>query len=84
MATPIRAVYENGNLRLLDSVDLDEGQEIDVVIITTERERVLASPTPQASDAEIDEDALLREIDEAYRGKPPVSDAIIGERREGP
>ena len=88
MVTPIRAVYENGHLRLLHSVPLVEGQEIDVVILT-ERERAiaalgeLAAPLPHL-DEDIDEDALLREIDDEYRGKPSVSDAIIEERREGP
>jgi predicted DNA-binding antitoxin AbrB/MazE fold protein len=89
MLTPIRAVYENGHLRLLHSVPLADGQEIDVVILT-ERERAvsalgeLAVPLPHPETEDIDEAALLRAIDEAYRGKPSVSDAIIEERREGP
>ena len=33
---------------------------------------------------EIDEAKLLAEIDAAMEGKPPISDAIIEERREGP
>ncbi len=89
MVIPIRAVYENGHLRFLDAVHLTEGQEIDVVILT-ERERAvvalgeLVAPLPNLDTEDIDEEALLREIDEAYRGKPSVSDAIIEERREGP
>lgn len=89
MVTPIRAVYEEGHLKLLHSVNLTEGQEIDIVILT-ERERAaavlgeLAVPLPRVGDEDIDEAALQREIDEAYRGKPSVSDAIIEERREGP
>jgi len=32
----------------------------------------------------VDEVLLLAEIDAAMQGKPPSSDAIIKERREGP
>jgi len=70
-------------------VDLAEGQEVEVVILT-ERDRAIAAlgdlivKAEYADDSDIDEEALLREIDEAYRGKPPISDAIIEERREGP
>ncbi len=89
MDTLIRAIYEKGHLRLLDPVNLTEGQEINVVILT-ERERAVAAlgdlvaPPPHVSDVEIDEETLLKEIDAAYRGNPPVSDAIIEDRREGP
>jgi len=89
MVTPIRAVYEDGHLKLLDSINLTEGQEIDILILT-ERERgvvaleKLAISLPHVDTEDIDEEALLKEIDEAYHGKPSVSDAIIEERREGP
>lgn len=90
MSTPIRAVYSSGQLRLLDPVDLVEGQQIEVVILT-ERERVraalgdLLAKFPHADDEEdIDEEALMREIEEGFKGTPPLSDDIIAERREGP
>jgi predicted DNA-binding antitoxin AbrB/MazE fold protein len=89
MASPIRAIYEKGMLRPLEPVDLAEGQEIALVILT-ERERAIAALgdrvakfPPADDDEEIDEEALYREIDEAYKG-PPISEAIIEERREGP
>ncbi|HLY26201.1 MAG TPA: hypothetical protein VKQ72_07665 [Aggregatilineales bacterium] len=34
--------------------------------------------------ADLDEDALAREIEEGFRGQPPLSDTIIEERHEGP
>jgi predicted DNA-binding antitoxin AbrB/MazE fold protein len=40
MTISVRAVFENGTLRLLKSIDLVEGQEIEVVIIT-EQERAI-------------------------------------------
>ena len=90
MATPIRAVYENGKLRPLQPVDLAEGQEIELVILT-ERERAIAAlgdllvQIPGIGDEEeIDEESLLREIEAAFRGQPPLSETIIEERREGP
>ena len=89
MSQPIRAVHHQGNLRLLDPVDLSEGQEIQVVILS-DRDRARAAlgdllvefPDPTGED--IDEEALLREIREAFRGQPPLSETIIEERREGP
>lgn len=89
MTTPIRAVYEDGKLRPLQPVDLAEGQEIELVILT-ERARAIAAlgdllvqVADAANEEDIDEEALLKEIDEAYKG-PPISEAIIEERREGP
>jgi predicted DNA-binding antitoxin AbrB/MazE fold protein len=89
MSTSIRAVFENGKLRPLEPVDLAEGQEIQVTILT-DRERALAAlgdslvKLPPSDDADIDEEALLKEIEEAFRGQPPLSETIIEERREGP
>ena len=89
MAESIRAIYENGNLRPLVPVDLVEGQEVQITIVPTE-DRVLAALGDLVVDyspvdlVEVDEEALQREIDAAYQDIPPVSNAIIEERREGP
>jgi len=89
MSTAIRAVYEHGHLRLLDQVDLAEGQEIRVMIVN-DAQGVRAAlgellvAFPRVSEPEIDEADLLSEIDVAYKGRPPISDAIIQERRDGP
>lgn len=85
---PIRAIYQNGQLRLLDAVDLVEGQEVQLVLVD-EPDRVdaaLADLLVQPLDVEddIDEEALLKEIEEAFRGQPPLSETIIQERNEGP
>jgi predicted DNA-binding antitoxin AbrB/MazE fold protein len=90
MTTPIRAVYQDGRLRPLGPVDLEEGQQVDLLILRSERERAVVAlgdlvvQLPDTGDIDVDEEALLREITEAYRDAPPVSDAIIEERREGP
>ncbi len=91
VAQPVRAIYEHGRLRLLDPVDLAEGQEIQLLIVS-ERERartalgdiLVDNPPDHAPDESVDETALLAEIDADMKGKPGVSDVIIEERREGP
>jgi predicted DNA-binding antitoxin AbrB/MazE fold protein len=88
MSQLIRAVYQNGQIQLLEPVDLVEGQEIQLVILS-EREQVLAAlgnlvvKVAPSDDETIDEEALLREVNEAFHGLPSVSDSIIAERREG-
>lgn len=89
VSQPIRAFYHDGQLRLLDPVDLSEGQEIQLLILSaSERVRaalgdLLLEMVDPGSD-DIDEDMLMREIKEAFRGQPPLSDDIIAERREWP
>jgi predicted DNA-binding antitoxin AbrB/MazE fold protein len=89
MTQAVRAIYEQGRLRLLDPVNLVEGQPVELMILS-ERERarialgdLLVKYAPEPQD-DIDEEALLAEIDAATRGNPAVSDAILDERREGP
>jgi len=86
---PIRAVYHEGQLRLLDPVDLSEGQEIQLMILSdAERVRValgdLLLERVDTDKDDLDEETLMQEIKEAFRGQPPLSDDIIAERREGP
>jgi predicted DNA-binding antitoxin AbrB/MazE fold protein len=89
MSQPIRAVYSEGQLRLLDPVDLSEGEEVQLMILSVE-ERAIAAlgdlllKLPDAIDDDVDEEALLREIEDGFRGQPPLSETIIEERREGP
>lgn len=91
MAQTIRAIYENGRLRPLEPVDLNEGQEIQLTILS-EEERVRAALgdllVPRApvdpEKEDIDEEALMRQIDEELKDSGvTVSDIIIEERREG-
>jgi len=89
MPQAIRAIYSEGQLRLLDPVNLAEGEEIQLTILSAD-ERVTAAlgdllveiSNPAADD--IDENVLAREIEEGFRGQSPLSDTIIEERREGP
>jgi predicted DNA-binding antitoxin AbrB/MazE fold protein len=89
MVESVRAIYEDGRLRLLDPVDLTEGQEIHLLILS-ERDRARAALSdlllqmPRSASEAIDEDTLLQEIEAGFRGTPPLSEAIIEERREGP
>ena len=89
MGQAVRAVYEKGRLRLLDPVNFIEGEEIYVMLLS-EREQaqaalddLLVQYEPEPVE-DVDEAQLLAEIDAAMQGKPPISDAIIAERREGP
>ena len=89
MSQPIRAVYKGGQLWLLDPVHLTEGQEMRVLILSEEErvraalgDLVVALPTPAEED--IDEEALALEVEEGFRGQPPLSETILEERRAGP
>ena len=97
MSPPIRAIYEDGRLRLLDPVELTEGQQVEVTIQQqpapplTEDEKLRAAlgnsvrfPPPRSPHGALDIEALQRELDEALKDLPPVSEYIIRERREGP
>jgi|MTBAKSStandDraft_2_1061841.scaffolds.fasta_scaffold19130_3 predicted DNA-binding antitoxin AbrB/MazE fold protein len=89
MSQAIRAIYREGQLRLLDPVNLSEGEEIQLMILSAD-ERVTTAlgdllveiADPLAGD--IDEAVLAREIEEGFRGQSPLSDTILEERREGP
>jgi predicted DNA-binding antitoxin AbrB/MazE fold protein len=89
MVQSIRAIYEKGKLRLLEPVDLSEGQEIQVMILS-ERSQAEVALGDLLIDlgSEISEDIneadLMREIDTDFRGQPPLSQTIIDERRTGP
>jgi predicted DNA-binding antitoxin AbrB/MazE fold protein len=88
MAQPIRAIYHEGQLRLLDSVDLAEGQEIQLLILP-DREKLRAAlgdlliEVDATEDEDFDETKLQAEIGEAFRGQPPLSETIIEERQNG-
>ncbi len=97
MSPAIRAIYEDGHLRLLDPVELVEGEQVQITIQhqpgvpLTENGRMRAAlgnsvhfPSPAVEHEEIDAEALQQELDTALRGLSPVSEYIIQERREGP
>jgi predicted DNA-binding antitoxin AbrB/MazE fold protein len=89
MSQPVRAIYTEGRLQLLDPVDLIEGQEIALTILSdAERVRValgdLRVEMANLPNHDVDETTLAREVEEAFHGQLPLSEAVIQERREGP
>lgn len=88
MVQEVRAVYEDGRLRLLDPVTLADGEQVQLTIISA-RERTCAALgdllaiEPDSEDA-VDEARLQAEIDVSMRGVIAVSEAIIEERQDGP
>lgn len=89
MSQALRAIYTNGQIRLLDPVELTEGQALHVVLLS-ETERITAAlgdllvQHSDPLDDDLDEAALLREIEAGFAGQKPLSETIIEERREGP
>ena len=87
MALAVRGIYQNGKLTLLDPVNLEEGQTVLVTLVEESQtlRDVLAdliSPPDVNGGDDLDEAALMREIDEQTNGIT-VSDLIIEERRSG-
>ena len=88
MAREVRAVYEDGWLRVLDPVTLAEGEQVQVMILR-EQERtraalgdLLLKPAPGTGDT-VAEAGLLAEIDATVQGQVRVSEAIIQGNRSG-
>lgn len=85
----IRAIYEQGHLRLLEPIDLAEGQEVEVVVHLKADDAALRAAladldiqwsNPAADVEAADEDALLREVETAFLGEAPLSQYIIEDR----
>ncbi len=83
----IRAIYRDGYLQLLDLVDLREGQEVQLQIMSDESSLVrtalsdvmVQTEQEDTSTSELNETALQGEIDKATQGIT-LSDLIIDER----
>lgn len=85
----VRAVYNRGRLRLLDPVDLSEGEEVQLVILSEETRELSAladmlAEVSEISAEDVDEEALLREVETELVDQTPLSDVIIEERHQGP
>ena len=56
MATPVRAIYENGRLRLLDPVSLKDGEQVSITILPVAESHGISlepdgnTPRPSARD----------------------------------
>ena len=90
MVLNVQAIYRDGQLQLLESVDLRDGQQVQVSIeVTNEREMlkdilgdlVMWSNPDDNSEAWVE--ALSPEIDRAYQGNSPLSQIVIEERGYG-
>lgn len=89
MALKIRAVYENGQIKLLDPVELREGQPLTVSVEPVsddEAIRAALGDLVQWPDPAYDGDAWVEQeaqaIEDAFRGLRPLSEIIIEERGE--
>ncbi len=88
MNYPLRAIYRGGHLELLDPVELTENEVIQFVILSEKERAQIALADllvePDKDLDEIDEPALMREIENAFRGQTPLSETILQERHESP
>ena len=81
MARTIRAVYDNGVLRLLEPVDLPEHRELSIVIVEDDASAdAVARATDETGNASAEE-ALNQPFSPVEVSGPPVSSTIINERR---
>jgi predicted DNA-binding antitoxin AbrB/MazE fold protein len=82
----IQAVYEGGHLRLLEPVNLTQGQRVKVTIIPedelvrTALGDLVASISPDEGDEQIE--SLIEEIERGFTGVRSLSEIIIEERGE--
>lgn len=85
----VRAIYENGHLRLLDPVSLEAGQQVTITIEPVTEQQVLretlgdlvrwADPT---NDPNAWVEAEAEAIDTAFQAATPLSQYILEERGE--
>ncbi|MCD4685837.1 MAG: antitoxin family protein [Anaerolineae bacterium] len=87
MAVGIRAVYQNGQLHLLDTVDLHEGQEVRITIQRTPNEATLLATLndlvqwPDPTDNRHAEIEGQREtLAQTFGVGRPVSEMIVEDR----
>ncbi|MBA3874430.1 MAG: antitoxin family protein [Chloroflexota bacterium] len=89
----VKAIYEGGKFRLLEPIQLIEGQTVTLDILSetpkmTEAEAIRAAlgDTVRWSDPTDNRNAWVEdmadEIDTAFQGNPPLSEIIIQDRGE--
>lgn len=87
---PVRAIYDNGLLRPLDPLDLTNGEEVSLLILSDD-DRVRAAlgdllaetPPDATSPVEVDIERLMRQVADGFAGHPSLSEAIMEERLSG-
>ena len=84
----VRAVYRDGKFQPLDNVDLQDGQEVQLQIVEKPAsiQNIIGDMLTyfEHDDFDLDEEAVMQELDRALAGKRPLSEIIIEERREDP
>lgn len=83
----VRAVFQDGKFQPLDTVNLQDGQEVQLQIVEhpTSLRAIIGDLLAHFDndDTELDEEAIIRELDQTLSGKRPLSEIVIEERREG-
>jgi len=89
MLLPVRAIYQDGNLRLLEPVDLQNGQQVEILIQVDPPDDIIRAalgdlvrwPDPTDNrDAEVEAEA--DNIARAFSIGRPLSEIIIEDRGE--
>jgi hypothetical protein len=86
----VRAILENGQLHLLDPLNFPDGQKLVMRIEAVNEfdtvKLALGDLVVWGDDSlpedDMDEEALSREIQEAFKGDKPLSEIIIEDRGE--
>jgi predicted DNA-binding antitoxin AbrB/MazE fold protein len=88
MTMMAQAIYENGQLHLLESVNLIEGQRVQIAIEPLQEKADLRAALgdlvahwPDLSDdSDADLEGMTEEIDRAFQGGKPLSEIVIEDR----
>jgi predicted DNA-binding antitoxin AbrB/MazE fold protein len=89
MVIQVKAIYEDGHLRLLTPVNLSAGQQVQVTIKTLSEDdqfRLIFGDSVRLPNLSNDDDAYLEQeadnIAQALSGGKPLSEIIIEDRGE--
>lgn len=90
MIRTVQAVYEHGQLRLLEPIELTEGQQVEVIVksildkdaLRAALGDLVASWPDATDDSDADLELMADEIDQAFQGTLTLSQLIIEERDE--
>jgi predicted DNA-binding antitoxin AbrB/MazE fold protein len=82
----VRAIYQNGQLQLLEPVNLMDGEEVEIQILSPKNplnDLLSDLIVPQSDNtSEFDESELVKQIDNLTQGIT-LSDIVIDERQSG-
>ncbi|GIK62456.1 MAG: hypothetical protein BroJett018_02500 [Chloroflexota bacterium] len=89
MIQTVQAVYEHGQLRLLEPIELAEGQQVEVIVksildkdaLRAALGDLVASWPNTSDDSDADLELMADEISQAFQGTPTLSEWVIEDRR---